>query len=99
LKTEYKFIVTVYDSGQNERYGDSYFHCVVESHNTPDIIMDFCKKVLKPAVSSEQYEKEYGISLDHAMRSYYTELSVIRKGKTKLESNIIEYKVTTPYTD
>jgi len=96
---EYTFKVETIEASQRRKYGDSYFHYIVESKNDLRTIESFCKKVLKQSIPEEQYwEEDKGFCSAH-FRSYCTVYSVLHKAKfLSGELNRIEYKVVSPST-
>lgn len=93
------FNVETKESGQRQKYGDSYYHYIVESNLELYMIEAFCKKVLKPAMSYNRYKEELPESFDNNFRNYYTEYKVLHKASfSDKELNKVEYKVVSPST-
>jgi hypothetical protein len=96
---DYHFKVETKEAGQRRRYGDSYYHYVVEVVSQPDYseeqaVRQFCTGFLEPARYSEDkikelMKKEHDFGLNFA--PYYTEFK-------KTGDNTYSYKVTRPST-
>ncbi len=96
---DYNFKVETKEAGQRNKYGDSYYHYIVENASEVDfsefIVKQFCTQFLKPAKYSykewrETMQKEpnnFGLNF----ASHYTEFKKIGDRK-------YVYKVTQPST-
>lgn len=99
MSTEYKFKVEMKEAGQRRKYGDSYYHYIVESKGDLQKLELFCKKVLCPAIPEDQYKKEEGVCFGNHFRDYFTDYTVLEAAKfLSEESNKVEYKVVSPST-
>ena len=97
---EYRFKVENKESGQRRKYGDSYYHYIIEDlcdpKNTTDFITKkFCTTFLQPAVSEEQRRKDKLVGGSEGFnlhfKPYYTMFE-------KIENRKYEYKVVMPST-
>lgn len=98
-KSKWVFEVETKESGQRRRYGDSYYHYIVESKHGVHIIKDFCTKLLNPAITQEKYKEEQPKDFCNNFTHYYTALDVLQEKKMLKDGvNIVEYKVVHPST-
>jgi hypothetical protein len=98
-KTTVSFTIETKEAGQRRRYGDSFYHYIVESEQSLQTIEAYCKKVLKPSIPHEQYKKEQNESFDNNFRNYYTEYKVLNEvGFLEDGFNKVSYKVVSPST-
>lgn len=96
---DYNFKVTAIESGQRNRYGDSYFHFKIENWSEIDyhenVIKNFCTKFLRPASMSEaewkQRKKDNPDDFGLNFAPHYTSFK-------KIDDRTFEYKVTEPST-
>ena len=89
---EYNFKVTVLQSGQQRRYGDSYFEYEVETNAVEFVVKQFCTKVLRPCKNAyTDWARNKEKSAAEYFAGYYT--------FERIGDNKYRYKVTEPYCD
>ena len=98
IEMEYNFKVETIEAGQRAKYGDSYYHFVVENLSKTNfadhIVKQFCTKFLRPTKFNEserrvalQESKDFGLNF----AAYYTKFEKIADRK-------FIYKVVEPST-
>lgn len=93
------FHVTTIENSQRKKYGDTYFHYIVESTQPVNTIKRYCTKVLYPAIPKSQWSAENHIDADHHFRNYYTGCQVLHKVDFPSDGkNKVEYKGVSPST-
>ena len=95
---DYHFKVESVEAGQRRKYGDSYYHFIIENASEIDysehVIKEFCTKFLKPAKFSGKERREALAKSDDFglnFASYYTEFEKVADRK-------YVYKVVMPST-
>ena len=87
-KRNYHFEVETIESGQRRKYGDSYYHYIVENISeiafNKSVIELFCRGFLKPAVKSKDDQKCWS-------NTYMTEFR-------KVDDRKFVYKCVSPST-
>lgn len=96
---DYNFKIETIEAGQRKKYGDSYYHFIIENASEIDysehVVKEFCTKFLKPSIFSESERREalnkkdahFGLNF----ASYYTQFQKIADRK-------YVYKVVSPST-
>ncbi len=95
---DYNFKVETVEAGQRNKYGDSYFHFIIENASKIDysehVIKQFCTKFLRPAKFSEKERREaLNKSNDFGLNfaGYYTKFEKVADRK-------FVYKMVEPST-